>query len=234
MAEKRISDISTTITTVTDTAYMAFDNNDGTDKTEKITYLNLETQIRGGASDFDLARLDGITATNSELNILDGATLSTAELNVLDGFTGDASDLNKLDGFTGSASDIERLADVESDLMGKDENQAVHTGEITASGIITGGSGNYGATTSGSAILTTMPEITALKSEEILIYFRTDGGQNVTIVPFAGDGGFVMQDGSTTGTTITLDSVNDFVLLKSSSVPNGLWMIVGGYSYTLA
>ena len=231
MADLRITGLPT-ITTVTDAAVAAFDNTAGTNETEKITYANLEAQIRAGASDADLARLAGISASNSELNILDGALLSTSELNKLDGFTGDKYDLNKLDGFTGTTADLELLEPVESALMGKDENQAGHGGTITSSGIITTGSGNYPTDTSSAAVLITLPTITKGKSEEIVLLI-SDGGNNLTITKGSYDAGFVSSDGATNGTLLTLSDVDDFVYLKSSSIVEGYWMILGGNGYTL-
>jgi hypothetical protein len=54
----------------------------------------------------DGAKLDGITASASEINTLDGITASTAELNKLDGVTATTAELNILDGVTASTSAI--------------------------------------------------------------------------------------------------------------------------------
>ena len=53
-----------------------------------------------------ISKLDGVTATNTELNILDGATVTTDELNILDGVTATTTELNKLDGYTGDVNDL--------------------------------------------------------------------------------------------------------------------------------
>ena len=234
MANLRLINISTAITTVTDAAVMVTDNSAGTNKVEKITYANLETQIRNGASDADLAKLIAVTSSSAELNILDGVTADKDELNILDGVTADKDEINVLAGFSGSAADVERLAEVDSALMGKDENQAVNVAYVTGSLSITGGSGNYEFTTDSATIDATMPEINKLKSEEIMCKFVADGGYDVNILRFAGDAGFMKADGTTTGTRITFSDADDFVYLKSSSVTNGYWMILGGTGYTLA
>jgi len=56
-----------------------------------------------------ISKLDGVTATNTELNILDGVTATTAELNILDGVTSTASELNILDGVTATATELNLL-----------------------------------------------------------------------------------------------------------------------------
>ena len=231
MANLRLINISTAITTVTDAAVLVTDR---TAKVEKITYANLETQIRNGASDADLAKLIAVTSSSTELNILDGVTADKDELNILDGVTADKDEINVLAGFSGSAADVERLAEVDSALMGKDKNQAVNDTNVTGSLNITTGSGNYVFRTEFAAINATMPEISTKNSEEIMCIFGTDGGYNVNILRFAGDAGFIMADGTTTGTTITFSDVGDFVYLKSSSIINGYWMILGGTGYVLS
>ena len=47
-----------------------------------------------------VSKLNGVTATASELNALDGITSSVNELNVLDGITADVTELNYVDGVT--------------------------------------------------------------------------------------------------------------------------------------
>ena len=47
-----------------------------------------------------ISKLDGVTATNTELNLLDGVTATTAELNIMDGVTATATELNYVDGVT--------------------------------------------------------------------------------------------------------------------------------------
>ncbi len=64
-----------------------------------------------------ISKLDGVTATNTELNILDGVTSTTAELNLLDGVTATTAELNYVDGVT-SAIQTQlnaKLSDVVSD-----------------------------------------------------------------------------------------------------------------------
>ena len=56
-----------------------------------------------------ISKLDGVTATNTELNILDGVTSTTTELNILDGVTATASELNILDGVTATATELNLL-----------------------------------------------------------------------------------------------------------------------------
>ncbi len=53
-----------------------------------------------GSAAIDISKLNGVTATASELNILDGVTSTTAELNILDGVTSTATELNLVDGST--------------------------------------------------------------------------------------------------------------------------------------
>ena len=64
-----------------------------------------------------ISKLDGVTATNTELNILDGVTSTTAELNILDGVTATATELNYVDGVTSNVQTQlnAKLADVVSD-----------------------------------------------------------------------------------------------------------------------
>jgi hypothetical protein len=56
-----------------------------------------------------ISKLDGVTSTNTELNILDGVTSTTAELNILDGVTSTAAELNILDGVTATATELNLL-----------------------------------------------------------------------------------------------------------------------------
>ena len=64
-----------------------------------------------------ISKLDGVTATNTELNILDGVTSTTAELNILDGVTATTAELNYVDGVTSNVQTQlnAKLADVVSD-----------------------------------------------------------------------------------------------------------------------
>ena len=61
------------------------------------------------ASATELAILDGATVTTAELNLLDGVTSTTAELNILDGVTSTAAELNILDGVTSTTAELNIL-----------------------------------------------------------------------------------------------------------------------------
>jgi len=64
-----------------------------------------------------ISKLDGVTSTNTELNLLDGVTATTAELNILDGVTATTAELNYVDGVTSNVQTQlnAKLADVVSD-----------------------------------------------------------------------------------------------------------------------
>lgn len=55
-----------------------------------------------------------VTTTAAELNKLDGATATTSELNILSGVTATAAELNKLDGCTSSTAELNLLTGVTS------------------------------------------------------------------------------------------------------------------------
>ena len=75
----------------------------------------------------DISKLNGVTATNTELNILDGATVTTAELNKLDGFTGDVNDLNTVDVTTLGTVEASKVvtADANGDVTFPDGEKAL-------------------------------------------------------------------------------------------------------------
>jgi hypothetical protein len=58
------------------------------------------------ATTSELNILDGVTATATELNKMDGCTATTSELNILDGVTATATELNKMDGCTATTSEL--------------------------------------------------------------------------------------------------------------------------------
>ena len=64
-----------------------------------------------------ISKLDGVTATNTELNILDGVTSTTAELNILDGVTATATELNLLDGVTATTAELNYVDGVTSNVQ---------------------------------------------------------------------------------------------------------------------
>ena len=64
-----------------------------------------------------ISKLDGVTATNTELNILDGVTSTTAELNLLDGVTATATELNLLDGVTATTAELNYVDGVTSNIQ---------------------------------------------------------------------------------------------------------------------
>ena len=67
-----------------------------------------------------ISKLDGVTATNTELNILDGVTSTTAELNILDGVTATATELNLLDGVTATTAELNYVDGGNLDMNGQD------------------------------------------------------------------------------------------------------------------
>jgi len=247
MADKRITDLDE-ITSIGSEHYIAVDNTTGTNKSDKVkikTTLKDEMWKSGGtqqchqsldlAGSYDINYVSNLRVNDIWFGAGTGAltkVLTTAEeLNKLDGLTAVASELNVLDGFTGNAADVERLSSVDSALMGKDENQAVNRADIILSTTILG-SGNYKCNTTSGGITISLPQISSTKSEEIIIYLGT-GTNSVTIRDSASDSGFVKHDGVSKGNTIILDSVGEFVYLKSSSIQSGYWMILGGDTYTL-
>ena len=117
MADLRLINISTATTTVTDAAVLVTDNSAGTNKVEKITYANLEAQIRNGASDADLAKLIATTSTAVELNKLDGATVTTAEINKLAGLNTTTAELEKLNGVTATTAELNYVDGVTSAIQ---------------------------------------------------------------------------------------------------------------------
>lgn len=134
---------------------------------------------------------------------------------------------------TATGAEINLLDGTVSQVVGINENHAFRTQDITNNTTLSD-SGRYLFNTTGGAIVVTLPQITSGKSEEFLLIFGTDAGTNVTIVDNGSDSGFVKNDGSTTGTSITFDTMGDCVFLKSPSAAGGYWMIISGYSYTLA
>ena len=63
----------------------------------------------------DVADINGVTASVTEINKLTGLTASTAELNILDGLTATTSELNNV---TGVNSDVQTQLDAKVDLAG--------------------------------------------------------------------------------------------------------------------
>lgn len=128
---------------------------------------------------------------------------------------------------------INYITGAESQVAGLTENHAANPISVTGITTTLSAGGLINFNTTSNAITATLPRISADKSQEYLCIFGTDGANDVTIVDDAGDGGFVKADGTTTGTSITLDDEGDFVFLKSSAYATGKWMIIGGSGYTL-
>ena len=136
---------------------------------------------------------------------------------------------------TATGAELNYVDGVASQLAGLTENHAQNYVTATASTVaLTSNEGVVNFDTTSNAITATLPAITTGKSEEYVLTFGTDGGNNVTIADAAGDAGFVKADGTTTGTSITLNDEKDFVYLKSPSIAGAYWMILGGQGYALA
>ena len=84
-----------------------------------------------------ISKLDGVTATNTELNILDGVTSTTAELNILDGVTSTAAELNILDGVTSTAAELNILDGVTATATELNYNDITTLGLTQASKTVT-------------------------------------------------------------------------------------------------
>ena len=204
-------------------------------------------EIEGSAFDINGGDISGVTKiAGDELEIddinINGKTISTTGSNnniiLTPHGTGEvviaAGNLNYAGtAITATGAELNYVDNVASQIGGVEENQAVKQYAPSTTSILTG-SGTYSASTVGSAIILTLPEISVEKSEELVIFFKTKDTGNITITKDGSDAGFVREDGSTVGTTIALDTVEEFVYLKSSGVLTGYWMIVGGYGYTLA
>jgi len=127
------------------------------------------------------------------------------------------TELNYLDG-TGSL------------VAGLNESLARVTTEVTGNLSPTEG-GFYNVDTSGGNLVITLPAIDKTKAGmEILVSIHT-AGNNCRINKDAADAGFVLCTGDNTqvqSTQIDMSTVDDFVLLRSSGIETGYWMIVGG------
>ena len=76
-----------------------------------------------------ISKLDGVTATNTELNILDGATVTAAELNKLDGYTGDVNNLNTVDVTTLGAVEASKVVTADANgIVRLSDNQQIKFG----------------------------------------------------------------------------------------------------------
>ena len=84
-----------------------------------------------------ISKLDGVTATNTELNILDSVTSTTAELNILDGVTSTAAELNILDGVTSTAAELNILDGVTATATELNYNDITTLGLTQASKTVT-------------------------------------------------------------------------------------------------
>ena len=185
----------------------------------------------GGQSVFNV-NTTGIIPSGAGYDI--GASGSKFEDLYIDGTAYlDAIDLNGT-AITATGAELNHVSGVESQLAGLAENHAQSYVTATAATIeLAGQEGIVNFNTTTNAIRATLPVITIGKSEEYLLLFGTDGMNDVTIDDGAGDGGFVKADGTTVGTSIIFDDAKDFVFLKSSSMVDGKWMILGGFGYTL-
>jgi len=90
-----------------------------------------------GSAGIAISKLDGVTATNTELNILDGVTSTTAELNILDGVTATATELNILDGVTSTTSELNILDGVTATATELNYNDITTLGLSQASKAVT-------------------------------------------------------------------------------------------------
>jgi hypothetical protein len=135
---------------------------------------------------------------------------------------------------TTTGTELNYVGGVESQIGGLTENHAAYGLSVTGTTTTLSAGGKIDFNTTSNAITATMPIITTGKSEEFICTLIVDGGDDVTIVDNGADGGFIKADGSTTGTSITLDSAGDVVFLKSPAFATGKWMIIGGYGYILA
>jgi len=81
-----------------------------------------------------ISKLDGVTATNTELNILDGVTATASELNILDGVTATATELNYNDITTLGTSEASKTvtADANGDVNLAEELKAKSYNETYA------------------------------------------------------------------------------------------------------
>jgi len=182
----------------------------------------------------ELNVLDGSIATTLDFNKLQAITASYLELNVLDGYLGSVTELNYLKDLYDTAvspAEFSKLNGVVSAITGIDEGLAYKVTNVLATGNILF-SGRYVFDTTGGAITATLVEIKGTQAMRILLHFGTDGGTNVTIRDAVADAGFIQADG-TKGTQISFANVDNFILLESSCVVKGYWIILGGNGYVL-
>ena len=81
------------------------------------TALDAIDTLVGPVTAAEIAKLDGLTASTSELNILSGVTATTSELNILDGVLATAVELNILDGVTATTAEVNYVVGVTSAIQ---------------------------------------------------------------------------------------------------------------------
>ena len=235
MADKQITDLGELgANTASADELVIYDLSTTLDK--KISFNDLSNEV--------LAEF-GFTGSAAELNILDGANITTAELNILDDVTADKAELNILDGATLSTAELNYVDGVTSAIQ--TQFSGVQTQLIEKLDRDQQEGGNGSSTTAKTPTISAESQVIALQGSsnsvdatlsgisnayaQTIIVKCTDATNNCTVVANVNDSGFLESDG-TTGTTIEFDATDEFVILKSSTISGGYWVIVGGI-YTL-
>ena len=176
------------------------------DADKKIDYWDIDGTFKVGGV--------AVTSTAAELNILDGASVNVGEINTLDGATGKVAGLAQAQARTTteqSSGDKRTLSDANAGFIECDSSANVLDIEL--------------------------PPLSKASAGVIFIISLKTAGNNCVITDNAADSGFSLanaDDAQSTGTSITLDTAKDFVILQSSGIVGGYWAIIGGFGVNLA
>ena len=194
------------------------------------------TTIDGDRLDIDGIRIDANTISSTNINgaiTLDPNGTGDINLTTAGGFVVFTEGDIKIGStaLTSTATELNYVNGATSTIAGLDESLSRVTSVITGDTGITKG-GFYECDTSGGTVYLTMPAITADNAgREFLISLKT-AGNGLRVVDDGADSGFTMLTGDDTnvsGVQIDMSTEKDFVLLRSSGVVGGYWLIVGGY-----
>ena len=241
MADKRIHDLETEIVEYQDKDqdWLAVDG-DGTgtsqDKTQKMTFDNLASSVGKllNNENDDTATLTNksIDSDNNTItNIVNADIKAAAGIDASKMGSGDVSntEFDYLDGVTSAIQT--QFSDIETGKLERDQQEGANgSSTLAATPTISAESQVIGLSGSMNAVNAKLTAISATYAQTIIVKC-VNATNNCTVAAAVADSGFVESDG-TLGTTITFDAADEFVILKSSTISGGYWVIVGGI-YTL-
>jgi len=137
--------------------------------------------------------------------------------------TATATELNHVDGAVNKVMDVTKG---EGSVKQTYAPAASSTTSLTEGGFVS-------IDTTSGACSVALPIIATGHCTTITIALTVENGA-LSIIGNAADDGFIREDGSTVGTTITLNAQYEYVILRSSGIATQKWSIIGGSGYSLA